>query len=53
MGKIIDGIIIEANLNKEEVITAELDLKTLKKKRKRGAAPTLKDRRVDIYNIQF
>ena len=45
------GIIVEAQPNKEQVITAELDMKTLEKKRKRGAAPTLKDRRVDIYEI--
>jgi predicted amidohydrolase len=48
-----NGIIIESNPNKEEIITAELDLKILKKKRKKGAATTLKDRRIDIYNIQF
>ena len=44
-----NGVIVETKPNKEQVITAELDLKTLEKKRNRGAAPTLKDRRIDIY----
>jgi len=46
-----NGVIAEAKTNKEEVITGVLDLKVLHKKRKRGAATTLKDRRPEIYEI--
>jgi len=46
-----NGIISEAETNKECVITGELDLKMLRKKRKRGVATTLKDRRPEIYEI--
>ncbi|MHA1106822.1 MAG: nitrilase-related carbon-nitrogen hydrolase [Promethearchaeota archaeon] len=46
-----NGIIIEAEENKEMVISAVLDLKLLHRKRKRGAAPTLKDRRPEIYDM--
>ncbi|MFX0076743.1 MAG: nitrilase-related carbon-nitrogen hydrolase [Candidatus Hermodarchaeota archaeon] len=46
-----NGVIAEAETNRETVITGELDLKLLRKKRKRGAAPTLKDRRPELYNI--
>jgi len=46
-----NGIIAEAKTNEEMVITGELDLKVLHKKRKRGAATTLKDRRPEIYKI--
>jgi len=41
----------EAETNKECVISGELDLKLLRKKRKRGVATTLKDRRPEIYEI--
>ena len=47
----INGVISEAEANKECVITSELDLKLLRKKRKRGVATTLKDRRPEIYKI--
>jgi len=46
-----NGIIVEAKENKEMVITADLDLKLLHKKRKRASAPTLKDRRPEIYEL--
>jgi len=46
-----NGIITEAKVNKEMVITADLDLNVLHKKRKRGAATTLKDRRPEIYKL--
>jgi predicted amidohydrolase len=46
-----NGIIAEAKINEEMVISGELDLKLLHRKRRRGAAPTLKDRRPDIYNF--
>lgn len=46
-----NGIIAEAKVNEEMVITANLDLKVLHKKRKRGAATTLKDRRPEIYSL--
>lgn len=46
-----NGVIVEANENEEAVITADLDLKLLKRKRKRASAPTLKDRRPEIYEL--
>jgi predicted amidohydrolase len=46
-----NGIIAEANTNEEMVITGEVDLKLLHKKRKRGVATTLNDRRPEIYKI--
>jgi predicted amidohydrolase len=46
-----NGIINEAEKNKEMVISGELDMKLLHKKRNRSAAPTLKDRRPEIYNL--
>jgi predicted amidohydrolase len=46
-----NGVISEAEINKECVISGELDLKLLRKKRKRGVATTLKDRRPEIYEI--
>lgn len=46
-----NGVIAEAEANKECVITGELDLKLLREKRKRGAATTLKDRRPEIYEL--
>ena len=46
-----NGVIAEAKTNQECVITGELDLKLLHKKRKRGIATTLKDRRPEIYEI--
>ncbi len=45
-----NGVLAEAQVNQEMVISAELDLKLLQKKRKRGAATTLKDRRPELYN---
>ncbi|MFX0059070.1 MAG: nitrilase-related carbon-nitrogen hydrolase [Candidatus Hodarchaeota archaeon] len=46
-----NGVIVEANENEEAVITADLDLKLLHRKRKRASAPTLKDRRPEIYEL--
>ena len=46
-----DGIIAEAELNKEQVISGVLDLKLLHRKRKRGAATTLRDRRPELYDF--
>ncbi len=46
-----NGVIVEAKENEEMVITGELDLKLLERKRKRGMATTLKDRRPEIYEI--
>jgi predicted amidohydrolase len=45
-----DGVVVEAEANKEVVITAKLDLKSLHEKRKSGVATTLKDRRPELYN---
>jgi len=44
-----NGIIAEADKNKEMVITGDLDLNLLNKKRKHGIAPTLNDRRPELY----
>ena len=38
-------------VNEEMVITGELDLGLLEKKRKRGVAPTLNDRRPELYKF--
>jgi predicted amidohydrolase len=46
-----NGVIAEANANEEMVITGELDLKLLHKKRKHGIATTLNDRRPEIYEL--
>ncbi len=46
-----NGIIAEAKTNEEMVITGVLDLKLLHKKRKRGVATTLKDRRPEIFEL--
>jgi len=46
-----NGVIAEAEANKECVITGDLDLKMLRKKRKRGVVTTLKDRRPEIYEL--
>lgn len=46
-----NGIIAEARVNEEMVVSGELDLKLLHKKRKRGTATTLKDRRPALYKI--
>jgi predicted amidohydrolase len=46
-----NGVVAEAETNKEMVITGEVDLKLLHKKRKRGVATTLNDRRPEIYKI--
>ena len=46
-----NGVISEAEANKECVITGVCDLKLLRKKRKQGVATTLKDRRPEIYEI--
>ncbi|MHA1195906.1 MAG: carbon-nitrogen hydrolase family protein [Promethearchaeota archaeon] len=47
-----NGVIKEAEANKEMVITANLDLKLLHKKRKRGAALNLVNRRPELYNLE-
>lgn len=44
-----NGIIAEAKINEEMVITGELDLELLHQKRESGSAPTLKDRRPELY----
>jgi predicted amidohydrolase len=46
-----NGIITEAMTNEEMVITGELDLKLLHKKRERGVATTLNDRRPELYEL--
>lgn len=46
-----NGIIAEADINKEMVITGVLDLDLLNKKRKHGIAPTLNDRRPELYQF--
>jgi len=46
-----NGVIAEAKTNEEMVITADLDLKLLHRKRKSSMAPTLKDRRPEIYEL--
>jgi len=46
-----NGVVAEAETNKEMVITGEVDLKLLHKKRKRGIATTLKGRRPELYEL--
>jgi predicted amidohydrolase len=46
-----NGVIAEAEVNEEMVITGVLDLTLLEKKRKRGVAPTLNDRRPELYKL--
>ncbi|MFW9950784.1 MAG: nitrilase-related carbon-nitrogen hydrolase [Candidatus Thorarchaeota archaeon] len=46
-----NGVLVEAKKNEEVIISYELDIKLLHKKRKRSAAPTLKDRRPNIYDV--
>ncbi|MBD3341258.1 MAG: hypothetical protein GF353_19280 [Candidatus Lokiarchaeota archaeon] len=48
----LNGVIGEAETNREQVVIADVDLKLLRKKRKRSAAPTLKDRRPEIYEVK-
>jgi predicted amidohydrolase len=45
-----NGVVMEAEENREEVIVAELDLELLRKKRETGIATTLKDRRPELYH---
>jgi predicted amidohydrolase len=47
----LNGVIAEAEANEEMVITGELDIKMLYRKRKRGEATTLNDRRPEIYEL--
>jgi len=46
-----NGVVAEAETNKEMVITEEVDIKLLHKKRKRGIATTLNGRRPELYQI--
>ena len=47
----LNGVVAEAKTNEEMVISGEVDLKLLHKKRKRGMATTLSGRRPEIYEI--
>ncbi len=49
----LNGIIAEAKTNEEMVITGELDIKLLHRKRKRGAALNLKFLRPELYKINY
>jgi len=44
-----NGVLAEAETNKETVITGELDIELLHQKRESGAATTLKNRRPELY----
>jgi len=46
-----NGVVAEAKTNEEMVITGEVDIKLLHKKRKRGVATTLNGRRPEIYEL--
>jgi len=48
-----DGIAAETEANVEMVIMAELDLKKLIDVRENGSVQNLKDRRLDLYKIQW
>ncbi len=47
-----DGIIAEAGSG-EDVIYGEVDIELLRMKREKGVATTLRDRRTDLYNLEF
>lgn len=48
-----DGIVGEANANLETVLIGDVDLEVLKRQRQDGTVKQLKDRRRDIYNVEY
>jgi hypothetical protein len=48
-----EGLAAEAPANVETAIVQELDLNLLKRNREYGSVQTWKDRRKDLYKVQF
>ena len=48
-----DGIVGGCNPNIEMVVIGDVDLEILRRQRQNGAVRQLKDRRKDIYKIQY
>lgn len=48
-----DGIVGETNTNLEMVLIGDVDLEVLRRQRQNGTVKPLKDRRQDIYQIQY
>ena len=48
-----DGIVGQCNPNIEMVVIGDVDLEILRRQRQNGTVRQLKDRRKDIYNIQY
>lgn len=48
-----DGIVGEANANLETVLIGDVDLEVLKRQRQDGTVKQLKDRRKDIYRVEY
>lgn len=48
-----DGIVGETNPNIEMVVIGDVDLEILRRQRQNGTVRQLKDRRRDIYHIQY
>lgn len=48
-----DGIVGEANANLETVLIGDVDLEVLKRQRQDGTVTQLKDRRKDIYRVEY
>ncbi len=48
-----DGIVGEANANLETVLIGDVDLEVLKRQRQDGTVKQLKDRRRDIYRVDY
>jgi predicted amidohydrolase/ribosomal protein S18 acetylase RimI-like enzyme len=48
-----DGIVGETNANIEMVLIGDIDLETLRRQRQDGTVKHLKDRRHDVYNVNY
>jgi predicted amidohydrolase len=48
-----DGIVGETSLNLEMVLIGDVDLEILRRQRQDGTVKQLKDRRHDIYRIDY
>jgi predicted amidohydrolase/ribosomal protein S18 acetylase RimI-like enzyme len=48
-----DAILGECNANIEMVVVADLDLEILRRNRRSGSVTQLKDRRTDLYQVQY
>ena len=48
-----DGIVGQCNPNIEMVVIGDVDLEILRRQRQNGTVRQLKDRRKDVYNIQY